>query len=237
MMADRGSRAKGGGDAGTSHSGRGDGTLAADVASCPDCRPATGPCARPRPTPAVSRAALSDPFPLLLVSLIAIQSACGAVFLADVMRDYSTLGGAFLADWQNLVELLAAVSLVIGIALEGWFLTRLLQRHQRSQRSLTIASGALHEVIEGYFRRWSLTPAEADVAHFTLKGLSIAEVAALRGSRDGTIKTHLNAIYRKSGVSGRGQLVSLLIEDLMDKPLVPPLVPPLVTPPGSPPPG
>ena len=164
----------------------------------------------------------ADPLALLLVGLIAVQSACGAVFLADVARDYSSLGRLFLADWQNIVELLAALSLLIGIGLEGWFLTRLLQRDQRSQRSLTIASGALHEVIEGYFHSWSLTPAEKDVAHLTLKGLSIAEVAALRGSRDGTIKSHLNAIYRKSGVTGRGQLVSLLMEDLMDKPLIAP---------------
>jgi DNA-binding NarL/FixJ family response regulator len=35
------------------------------------------------------------------------------------------------------------------------------------------------------------------------------------------VKTHLNAIYRKAGVQGRGQLVSVLIEDLLNAPLVP----------------
>jgi hypothetical protein len=30
----------------------------------------------------------------------------------------------------------------------------------------------------------------------------------------------VNAIHRKAGVSGRGQLVSLLLEDLMRSPLV-----------------
>ena len=44
--------------------------------------------------------------------------------------------------------------------------------------------------------------------------------AKLRGSAEGTIKTHLNAIYRKSGVTGRAQLVSILIEDLMRGTLV-----------------
>jgi DNA-binding CsgD family transcriptional regulator len=51
--------------------------------------------------------------------------------------------------------------------------------------------------------------------------MSISEIAVLRGSREGTIKAHLNAIYRKAGVSGRSQLVSLLVEDLMQEPLIP----------------
>jgi len=75
-------------------------------------------------------------------------------------------------------------------------------------------------VMEGHFRAWWLTPSEQDVATFTIKGCSIAEIAALRGSAEGTVKTHLNAIYRKAGVPGRGQLVSVLIEDLMGGPLV-----------------
>ena len=72
---------------------------------------------------------------------------------------------------------------------------------------------------EGRFDR-ALTPAERDVAGFTIKGYSIAEIAQLRGSAEGTVKTHLNAIYRKAGVTGRGQLVSLLVEDLFRAPLL-----------------
>lgn len=53
------------------------------------------------------------------------------------------------------------------------------------------------------------------MANFTIKGCSIAHVAALRGSAEGTVKTHLNAIYRKAGVGGRGQLVNLLIEEIL----------------------
>ena len=53
-----------------------------------------------------------------------------------------------------------------------------------------------------------------------MKGCSIADIAQMRGSAEGTVKTHLNAIYRKAGVQGRGQLVSVLIEDLMNAPLV-----------------
>lgn len=108
----------------------------------------------------------------------------------------------------------------MGIAVEAQFLWSLLRRQERTERGLSIASGNLTKVMEDYFESWNLTPTEQDVAAFTLKGLSIAEIAVLRGSREGTIKSHLNAIYRKANVSGRSQLVSLLVEDLMQEPLI-----------------
>ena len=54
------------------------------------------------------------------------------------------------------------------------------------------------------------------MAWFTIKGLSIADIARLRQNSEGTVKAQSNAIYRKAGVSGRAQLVSLCIEDLID---------------------
>ena len=77
-------------------------------------------------------------------------------------------------------------------------------------------SGAFAELLAERFEQWGLTPSERDVAWFTIKGLSIAEIARLRGTSEGTVKAHSNAIYRKAGVSGRTQLLSLFIEDLME---------------------
>lgn len=62
-----------------------------------------------------------------------------------------------------------------------------------------------------------LTPSERDVAWFTIKGLSLAEIARMRQTSDGTVKAQSNAIYRKAGVSGRTQLLSLFLEDLMEE--------------------
>ena len=61
-----------------------------------------------------------------------------------------------------------------------------------------------------------LTPAERDVAMFSIKGLSTAEIASLRKTSEGTVKAQTNAIYRKAGVAGRSQLLSLFVDDLMD---------------------
>ena len=53
------------------------------------------------------------------------------------------------------------------------------------------------------------------MALFTIKGLSIQEIAALRNTSEGTVKAQSNAIYRKSGVSGRAQLLSLFLDTLL----------------------
>jgi DNA-binding CsgD family transcriptional regulator len=165
---------------------------------------------RPRP----------DPRALALTALIVFQTVCAAFFIGDIWSDIAVRGGLGWINWHLGFELLATVGLVAGIVVEAVVLRRMLARAVRTERAMGIAQGALGDLVEGYFRDWGLTPAEADVAAFTLRGYSIAEIAGFRGSAEGTVKTHLNAIYRKAGVAGRGQLVSLLIEDLMRNPLV-----------------
>ena len=168
----------------------------------------------------MSKRPTADPRALALTALIAFQTVCAAFFIVDALQDATAQGGLGRMDWHLALELLATAGLVAGILVEAVVLRRMLARAVRTERAMGIAQGALHDLVEGYFRDWNLTPAEADVAAFTLRGYSIAEIAGFRGSAEGTVKTHLNAIYRKAGVAGRGQLVSLLIEDLMRNPLV-----------------
>ena len=159
-----------------------------------------------------------------VLALIIVQALCTVIFMVDVMADLWPQGLRGLTDSANLSEIAASVGLLLGLVFEAFVLWRLLGRHQRMQKSLSAATGALSDLMEGYFSTWSLTPTEADVAAFTIKGYSIAEIAVLRGSAEGTIKTHLNAIYRKSGTAGRAQLVSVLVEDLFRGTLIGPEV-------------
>lgn len=154
-----------------------------------------------------------------LTVLIVIQALCAAFFLTDALADVIEQGLASV-DVHMVVETVAVLGLILGIVFETRTLFAMLRRQAHMERGLSIASGALHDLMEQYFKDWGLTPAEHDVAAFTIKGANIADIAALRGSAEGTVKAHLNAIYRKAGVSGRGELVSLLIEDLMGAPLV-----------------
>ena len=119
--------------------------------------------------------------------------------------------------WQmrELLEIGAALGLIIGAVLGGLALKRAIRDRNRAQERLRRASGAFLELLEERFVEWGLTPAERDVALFAIKGMSTAEISVLRTTSEGTVKAQTNAIYRKAGVTGRSQLLSLLIDDLM----------------------
>ena len=165
--------------------------------------------------PRLNRSVRTGRETLILPGVILFQCVCTVFFLIDVVSDLEQLDWSMLTDLHMLPEIGATLGLVSGIVMLTVYLLRLLRHQAHLERSLGVAQGALAELIEEYFATWSLTPSEADVATFTIKGYSIAEIAELRGSAEATVKTHLNAIYRKAGVTGRGQLVSLLVEDLM----------------------
>jgi DNA-binding CsgD family transcriptional regulator len=101
----------------------------------------------------------------------------------------------------------------------GIALRRAHRRTARVEAQLRAASGAFMDLMQERFAQWGLTAAERDVALFSIKGLSTAEIAAMRDTSEGTVKAQTNAIYRKAGVSGRPQLLGLFIEDLMDGPV------------------
>ena len=153
--------------------------------------------------------------PYGLILLVAVQIGCVVFFLSDVIDEYRETGVRAEALWHPSVELIATLSLCAAIAFELRFVLRLLRRQAHLERSVSIASSAMHDVIEAHFEAWGLTPSEQDIATFLVKGVSIPEIATLRGSAEGTIKSHLNSIYRKSGTHGRGELLSLILDSLM----------------------
>lgn len=153
--------------------------------------------------------------PLLLLCLVGLQVACAGFFFSDVVSDYLEDSAAAASRLHLYVETAAAVSLFAAIVVEARLLVWLLRRKAHLEQAASVATQALHEVIEAHFDRWKLTPAERDIALFLVKGLSIAEIAQARGNAEGTVKSHLNAIYRKSGTTGRGELLSLVIDGLL----------------------
>ena len=156
--------------------------------------------------------------PSLIMGLIAVQVICAAVFLIDVLTDINELS---VLSWQLLPEALASIGLFVGIAFEVVFLMHLLRRKASLERSVGMASAALQSVIEGHFDDWKLTPSERDVAALMVKGLSISEIAEVRGSAEGTVKAHLNAIYRKANARNRAEVLSHIMDTMIDKPLLP----------------
>ena len=126
---------------------------------------------------------------------------------------------------RELLEISAALGLIAGAVLGGLAMRRAVKDRNHAQERLRRASGAFLDLLQERFVEWRLTPAEKDVALFAIKGMSTAEIAVLRSTSEGTVKAQTNAIYRKAGVTGRPQLLSLFIDDMMreDTDLRPPL--------------
>ncbi len=160
---------------------------------------------------------MKNRLPALILGLIVLQTVCAVVFLADVVNDMS---GAAAVDWHLLPEALASMALLLGIGAEALFLRYLLRRKASLERSVALASSELQSVIESHFEQWKLTASERDVAALMVKGLSIAEIAKVRGSAEGTVKAHLNAIYRKADARNRAEVLSNIMDALIGKPLI-----------------
>ncbi len=155
--------------------------------------------------------------PAIIIALIAVQIVCAGVFLADVLGDASEQTAM---SWALVPEALACIALFLGIGFEAVFLSELLRRKASLERSVKLASSELQSVIERHFDEWKLTASERDVAALMVKGLSIAEIAKVRGSAEGTVKAHLNAIYRKADARNRAEVLSNIMDALIGKPLL-----------------
>lgn len=153
---------------------------------------------------------------LAIGTVLALQAICAVFFVSDIALGVFGLRAAPIAwQTQELLELGAALGLLLGLLLGAVALARTRRRSAAMEARLRAASGAFMEVLDDRFTLWGLTPAERDVALFVVKGFSTAEIAELRQTAAGTVKAQTNAIYRKSGTTGRAQLISLFVEELM----------------------
>ena len=149
-----------------------------------------------------------------IIAIVLVQLICATFFLLTIL---SSIFGFAPFSWHisELIEIGAAVGLFLGVLLGVLLLRKMMVRNTHIEDQLRLASGAFMEVLDEYFIAWGLTPAERDVALFAIKGMSTSEMADLRDVSEGTIKAQTNAIYRKANVSGRTQLLSLFIDELI----------------------
>lgn len=146
------------------------------------------------------------------------------------------MGSDLISDYRegtNLshltVEALILVVAIIGLW-KGWrrFMaarveSRLLRRDLQNaleeagrwrEESRLLLDG-LGEAIDRQFRRWKLTPAEAEIGVLLLKGLSHKEAAAVRSTSERTVREQARSLYRKAGLAGRSELAAFFLEDLL----------------------
>lgn len=151
---------------------------------------------------------------VLIISFLVI-AICEIFFLVDVFADF------FRIDIDNLwvdhqsIEIVSTLALLFALFVIGMQIRWLLQEHRIAQDTVQVASGELLDVIYRKFNDWGLSPSEHEVALMLIKGFSAQEIADLRSTRPGTVKSQSSAIYQKAEVRGRNELIAYFVEDLL----------------------
>jgi DNA-binding CsgD family transcriptional regulator len=150
------------------------------------------------------------------LALLVAQAVCALLFTSDILLSVIGFYPIPLAwSTREMMEVGALIGLLLGLIFGAILVWRAFGDLRRAEARLERASGAFIDLLNARFDEWGLTAAERDVALFAIKGLTVQEIARLRETSEGTVKAQTAAIYRKADVSGRPQLLSLFIEDLM----------------------
>lgn len=149
-------------------------------------------------------------------------AGCCAFFALDVVVDLvnqttvDTMGTLHL-----VVETLATLSIIASLFLLRDYIRLSRSQEQQLQASLDAMKDGLNVFIVNKVEALKLTPAEYEVAMMALKGYTLPETAALRGTSEGTTKAQLHAVYQKANVASRAELILYCIEDAVEQSLLP----------------
>ncbi len=156
---------------------------------------------------------------------IAFFVAILLLLVSDLVFDYREGSN----PWHIAVEFCLFVAAIVGLVM-GWRryvavreesrllksdLQRALEEAGRWREESRVLLEGLGAAIDQQFRRWDLTPAEAEVGLLLLKGLSHREAAAVRQTSERTVRQQARALYKKAGLNGRSELAAFFLEDLL----------------------
>lgn len=147
--------------------------------------------------------------------------SCGVVLALDVsaemhlaLLDPASVGPGVVLHLA--FETLATIGLGVALVL-------ILRQIRAAVAACAAETGRLQALrcdfdafLQRRFAEWGLSPAEIDVALLTMRGLKITEIAEARATREGTIKSQLSTIFRKSGVSTRTEFVAQFMDEFLD---------------------
>ena len=154
--------------------------------------------------------------PGLVWTLVAIQTLGGGYFIWDILASIFGLPTLPLYwQWRELVEIGAVLGLILGAFLGVMLARAAAAEMRRASSALRLNSDRFTDEVSAYFSKLSLTPAEEEIAWFLLKGMSLGEIAGLRGTSESTVRAQSTAIYRKAGVNGKTRFVTQIVEDLL----------------------
>lgn len=158
---------------------------------------------------------------MLVVFLAVVVIASGSDIIADLSH------GAGLTHQIQEITILLCALLILCLLIYDNVVTKRKISHLMAEleevKNMPVPESAavlaarqqLNHAINEQFTEWQLTGSERDIGIMLLKGYSLKEIAALRGTAEKTIRQQASSVYQKSGTSGRHAFSAWFIEDLL----------------------
>lgn len=86
---------------------------------------------------------------------------------------------------------------------------------EKSQSIIQNARKKYSDVIHQQFDDWHLSHSQQEIALLLLKGLTFIEIAAIRDTKEKTVRQQASEIYKKAGVTGRHAFSAWFFEDFL----------------------
>ena len=138
------------------------------------------------------------------------------ILIVDVVSETFDMEVHFFSANHTLLEWIAVQGLGFILVFIGVIFRRTLQENRNLRAVSGRATGEFLHIMLKQMRKWGLTESELEIATMLIKGLTIQEIAGIRMTKTGTIKSQCNAVYRKANVSSRSELAAFFLEDLMN---------------------
>lgn len=144
----------------------------------------------------------------------------------DLVVDFATNESIW-----HIIEEITVITLSVGLIV---FLTIELKQKKRDLQALkeelkttehsltqstTFIQNARKEysaIIHQQFYEWQLSQSQQQIALLLLKGLSFNEIAAIRDTKEKTVRQQASEIYKKADVAGRHAFSAWFFEDFLN---------------------
>jgi DNA-binding CsgD family transcriptional regulator len=151
---------------------------------------------------------------LVSVASLAIQAVATTYFVIDGVDDALAQLSVGI-NGELIMECLVALALLLAVVVSARQLRQSLAEAKRLDEALQTARGSMADLLQARFAEWGLSGSEAEVALFALKGCSISEIAGLRNTAEGTVRSQLSQVYAKANVTSQAMLIGHFIEELV----------------------
>lgn len=83
------------------------------------------------------------------------------------------------------------------------------------EKKISHLSNEFLKFIDDQFNVWNFSRGEKEIALLLIKGLSMKEIADIRGSSEITVRQQASQIYKKCSLAGRLELSAFFLDDLL----------------------